>query len=105
ARRTLNRAFTPASIKNMFDEMLDITSQSVLKWARHGPESSINVSADFMRLTLDTIVLTAMDTRFNSFYHDEYHPFFQHFGAMFAEIQKRSNWPAWFTWMQWRANR
>ncbi|KAI3326326.1 cytochrome P450 [Xylariaceae sp. AK1471] len=105
ARRTLNPAFTPASIRNMFDEMLDITSQLALKWARHGPENPIDVSADFTRLTLDTIALTAMDTRFNSFYHDEFHPFVQRFGAMFTEIQRRSNRPAWYTWMQWTANR
>ncbi|KAI1074259.1 cytochrome P450 [Whalleya microplaca] len=105
ARRTMNPAFTPASVKNMFDEMLDITSQLVLKWARHGPENPIDVSADFTRLTLDTIALTAMDTRFNSFYHDEFHPFVRRFGAIFSEIQRRSNRPAWFTWMQWTANR
>ncbi|GAP88124.1 putative fatty acid hydroxylase [Rosellinia necatrix] len=105
ARRTLNPAFTPASVKKMFDEMLDITSQLVLKWARHGPDSEIDVSADFMRLTLDTIALTAMDTRFNSFYHDEFHPFVRRFGAIFTEIQRRSNRPAWYTWMQWAANR
>lgn len=105
ARRTLNPAFTPSSIKDMFDEMLDITSQLVLKWARHGPGNSIDVSADFMRLTLDTIALTAMNTRFNSFYHDEYHPFVLRFGNIFTEIQRRSNRPAWITWMQWTANR
>jgi len=105
ARRTLNPAFTPVSIRNMFDEMLDITSQLALKWARHGPECPIDVSADFMRLTLDTIALTAMDTRFNSFYHDEFHPFVRRFGGIFAEIQRRSNRPAWYTWMQWEANR
>ncbi|OTA94897.1 hypothetical protein M434DRAFT_394262 [Hypoxylon sp. CO27-5] len=105
ARRTLNPAFAPASIKNMFDEMLDITSQLALKWARHGPETSIDLSADFTRLTLDTIALTAMGTRFNSFYHDEFHPFIQHFGGVFAEIQRRSNRPAWVTWLHWSANR
>ncbi|KAI0877790.1 cytochrome P450 [Hypoxylon argillaceum] len=105
ARRTLNPAFAPVSIKNMFGEMLDITSQLALKWARHGPESQIDVSADFTRLTLDTIALTAMGTRFNSFYHDDYHPFVQRFGAIFAEIQRRSNRPAWYTWMHWTANR
>ncbi|KAJ8131694.1 hypothetical protein O1611_g1926 [Lasiodiplodia mahajangana] len=89
----------------MFGEMLDITSQLALKWARHGPENEIDVSADFLRLTLDTIALTAMGTRFNSFYHDEFHPFVQRFGAIFAEIQRRSNRPAWYTWMHWTANR
>ncbi|KAI2635456.1 cytochrome P450 [Xylaria nigripes] len=105
SRRTLNPAFTPASIKHMFDEMLDVTSQLALKWARHGPEYEIDVSGDFTRLTLDTIALTAMDTRFNSFYHDGFHPFIEHFSAMFAEVQRRSNRPAWYTWMQWTANR
>ncbi|KAI1828709.1 cytochrome P450 [Xylaria intraflava] len=104
-RRTLNPAFAPVSVRNMFDEMLDITSQMALKWARHGPESEIDVSADFTRLTLDTIALTAMDTRFNSFYHDGFHPFVERFGDMFSEIQRRSNRPAWYTWMQWTANR
>ncbi|GAB1313736.1 hypothetical protein MFIFM68171_03946 [Madurella fahalii] len=105
ARRTLNPTFTPARIRNMFPEMLDITSQLVLKWARHGPKTPIDVLADFTRLTLDTFALTAMDTRFNSFYHDDLHPFVQHFGAMFAELQRRSNRPAWYTALQWTANR
>ncbi|KAI1439447.1 cytochrome P450 [Annulohypoxylon stygium] len=104
-RRVLNPVFAPVSIKNMFDDMLDITSQLALKWARHGPESSIDVSDDFTRLTLDIIALTSMDTRFNSFYHDDLHPFVQHFGAIFSEIQRRSNRPAWYTWMHWEANR
>jgi cytochrome P450/NADPH-cytochrome P450 reductase len=105
ARRTLNPVFTPARVRSMFPEMLDITSQLVLKWARHGPKTPIDVSADFTRLTLDTLALTAMDTRFNSFYHDELHPFVRHFGAIFSELQLRSNRPAWYTALQWRANR
>lgn len=105
ARRTLNPIFTPARIRNMFPEMLDITSQLVLKWARHGPKTPIDLSADLTRLTLDTLALTAMDTRFNSFYHDELHPFVRHFGAMFSELQLRSNRPAWYTALQWTANR
>jgi cytochrome P450/NADPH-cytochrome P450 reductase len=105
ARRTLNPVFTPARVRAMFPEMLDITSQLVLKWARHGPRTPIDVSADLTRLTLDTLALTAMDTRFNSFYHDELHPFVRHFGAMFAELQLRSNRPKWYTALQWRANR
>lgn len=63
------------SIRNMFDDMKDIASQLVLKWARHGPEYRIPVTDDFTRLTLDTIALCAMGYRFNSFYKDEMHPF------------------------------
>lgn len=42
---------------NMSPEMHDIASQLVLKWARFGPENDIDVTADFTRLTLDTIAL------------------------------------------------
>jgi cytochrome P450/NADPH-cytochrome P450 reductase len=41
----------------MFDEMHDIASQLVVKWARFGPKDSINVTDDFTRLTLDSIAL------------------------------------------------
>ena len=71
--------------------MLDIGSQLVAKWARYGPENKINVTNDFTRLTLDSIALyvpcntlvimrssccrCALDTRFNSFYREDMHPF------------------------------
>lgn len=57
AHRTLMPAFGPLSIRGMFSEMQDITSQMVLKWARFGPDTSINVAGDFTRLTLDSIAL------------------------------------------------
>ena len=59
----------------MFTEMHDVASQLVLKWARMGPSYRIPVTADFTRLTLDTIALCTMDYRFNSFYQDAMHPF------------------------------
>ena len=77
AHRILMPAFGPLAITNMFDEMHDIATQLVLKWARKGPEYRIQASEDFTRLTLDTIALCSMDYRFNSFYSDEMHPFIQ----------------------------
>ena len=50
-------AFGPLSIRSMFDEMHDIASQLVVKWARFGPKEKINVPDDFTRLTLDSIAL------------------------------------------------
>jgi cytochrome P450 / NADPH-cytochrome P450 reductase len=50
-------AFGPISIRGMFDEMHDIASQLVIKWARFGPKEKINVTDDFTRLTLDSIAL------------------------------------------------
>ncbi|KAI9875940.1 MAG: hypothetical protein M1830_007702 [Pleopsidium flavum] len=75
AHRVLMPAFGPIMIRSMFDEMHDIATQLVSKWARFGPDHRINVTEDFTRLTLDSIALCAMDTRFNSFYKEDLHPF------------------------------
>lgn len=75
AHRVLVPAFGPIGIQNMWDEIYDISTQLVAKWARLDPDESILASDDFTRLTLDSIGLAAMDKRFNSFYHEEMHPF------------------------------
>ncbi|EUC47483.1 hypothetical protein COCMIDRAFT_35012 [Bipolaris oryzae ATCC 44560] len=75
AHRILMPQLGPLAIRNMFDEMHDIASQLVMKWARHGPDHVINVTDDSTRLTLDTIALCAMDYRFNSYYSERMHPF------------------------------
>ena len=74
AHRTLVPAFGPIGIKDMFDEMYDIATQLVAKWARQDSDR-INVTEDYTRLTLDSIALCAMDKRFNSFYSEKLHPF------------------------------
>ncbi|RAR07669.1 NADPH-cytochrome P450 reductase-like protein [Stemphylium lycopersici] len=75
AHRVLMPALGPLAIRGMFNEMHDIASQLVMKWARHGSEHTIHVTDDFTRLTLDTIALCAMDYRFNSYYSESMHPF------------------------------
>jgi cytochrome P450 / NADPH-cytochrome P450 reductase len=75
AHRVLVPAFGPIGITHMFDEMYDIATQLVAKWARMGPDEPIKVTDDFTKLTLDTIALCTMDKRFNSFYHEDMHPF------------------------------
>ena len=91
AHRTLVPAFGPLPIQDMYDEMHDIASQMILKWSRLGPDAPIAVTEDFTRLTLDSIALCAMDTRFNSFYHDEMHPFVQAMVDFLAENGARPN--------------
>ncbi|XMA17494.1 hypothetical protein WAI453_010285 [Rhynchosporium graminicola] len=93
AHRVLMPAFGPLSIRSMFDEMHDIASQMVVKWARFGPKDKINVPDDFTRLTLDSIALCAMDTRFNSFYHEEMHPFVDAMTGLLAESGARARRP------------
>lgn len=75
AHRVLLPQLGPLSIRGMFNEMHDIASQLVMKWARHGSDHKIQVVDDFTRLTLDTIALCAMDFRFNSYYYQKMHPF------------------------------
>ncbi|KOS21415.1 Bifunctional P-450:NADPH-P450 reductase [Escovopsis weberi] len=94
AHRILIPAFGPLSIRGMFDEMHDIASQLCMKWARHGPLNPINASEDFTRLALDTLALCAMDYRFNSFYHEEMHPFIAAMGDFLGECGARNRRPA-----------
>ncbi len=90
AHRTLVPAFGPIGINNMFDEMYDIATQLVSKWARSDPDDSMNVTEDFTRLTLDSIALCTMDKRFNSFYHQEMHPFVNAMSEFLVESGARS---------------
>ncbi|KAG6017145.1 hypothetical protein E4U43_002204 [Claviceps pusilla] len=94
AHRILTPAFGPLSIRGMFDEMHDIASQLCMKLARHGSQTSFNASDDFTRLALDTLALCAMDYRFNSFYHEELHPFIQAMGGFLTEAGRRDKRPA-----------
>jgi cytochrome P450/NADPH-cytochrome P450 reductase len=76
--------------------MYDIATQLVMKWARQGPNTPVMVTDDFTRLTLDTIALCAMGTRFNSFYHDEMHPFVEAMVGLLAGSGSRALKPALF---------
>ncbi|KAJ6087450.1 hypothetical protein N7467_006364 [Penicillium canescens] len=93
AHRVLVPAFGPLMIRGMFDEMYDIATQLVMKWARQGPTVPIGVTDDFTRLTLDSIALCAMGTRFNSFYHDEMHPFVEAMVGLLAGSGTRARRP------------
>ncbi|KAH6631258.1 cytochrome P450 [Chaetomium tenue] len=94
AHRILMPAFGPTSIQGMFTEMHEIASQLALKWARHGPDAPIMVTDDFTRLTLDTLALCTMDFRFNSYYHDDLHPFINAMGDFLSESGARAMRPA-----------
>ncbi|CAG7932978.1 unnamed protein product [Penicillium olsonii] len=94
AHRVLVPAFGPLMIRGMFDEMYDIATQLVMKWARQGPTTPVMVTDDFTRLTLDTIALCSMGTRFNSFYHDEMHPFVEAMVGLLAGSGSRALKPA-----------
>ena len=68
AHRILMPAFGPLGVRSMFDKMLDIAEQMLVRWERFGTDAPVDVSDNMTRLTLDTIALCAFDARLNSFY-------------------------------------
>ncbi|KAK2600482.1 hypothetical protein N8I77_010010 [Diaporthe amygdali] len=94
--RILKPIFGPLKIREMFDEMKDVAEQLCLKWARDGPNTSIDIAFDYTRLTLDTIAICLMDYRFNSFYlGGKHHPFVKHMVDILAEADIQSMLPDW----------
>ncbi|CAE6437707.1 unnamed protein product [Rhizoctonia solani] len=93
AHRILMPAFGPLSIKGMFDDMVDVASQLVLKWERFGPHHNIDVTDDFTRMTFDTIALCAFNYRLNSFYTEGEHPFVKAMSEFLTESGMRTMKP------------
>ena len=52
----------------MFDDMVDVVSQLVLKWERFGPRARIDPATDFTALALETISLSMLNYRLNTLY-------------------------------------
>ncbi|CCO36968.1 NADPH-ferrihemoprotein reductase [Rhizoctonia solani AG-1 IB] len=78
----------------MFDDMVDVASQLVLKWERFGPHHNIDPTNDFTRLTFDTIALCAFNYRLNSFYTESEHPFVKAMGEFLQESGMRTIKPS-----------
>jgi cytochrome P450/NADPH-cytochrome P450 reductase len=49
AHRLLMPVFGPMGIRKMFDDMMDIATQMLLRWDRFGPGHEISCSDDFTR--------------------------------------------------------
>ncbi|WP_176736778.1 bifunctional cytochrome P450/NADPH--P450 reductase [Oligoflexus tunisiensis] len=74
AHNILLPGFGLKQMKEYLPKMLEVAQQLLQKWQVVG-EQGIDVSADFTRLTLDTIALCGFDHRFRSFASDQLHPF------------------------------
>mgnify|MGYP000013382497 CR=1 FL=1 len=93
AHRLLMPAFGPIAVRGMFDQMLDIADQMLVRIERFGPTESFDVAETMTRLTLDTIALCAFDYRFNSFYRDDTHPFVGAMVEALVEAEARGRRP------------
>ncbi|CEL62385.1 NADPH-ferrihemoprotein reductase [Rhizoctonia solani AG-1 IB] len=94
AHRILMPAFGPLSIKNMFDDMVDVVSQLVLKWERFGPRHEIDPAEEFSKLAFDTIALCTFNYRLNSFYSEGEPPFVKAMMDFLFECNLRTRRPA-----------
>ncbi|KAJ5817410.1 hypothetical protein N7447_009643 [Penicillium robsamsonii] len=102
AHRILVPAFGPLRIRDMFEDMSDVAQQL----ARQGSSTSINITDDFTRLTLDTIALCTMGFRLNSFYSSEtMHPFVTSMLYVLKEADLQSNLPTIANSMRVKAQR
>jgi cytochrome P450 / NADPH-cytochrome P450 reductase len=77
AHAILMNSFSLQGLRNYLPMMEDIAGQLVERWQRLNPEDEINVVNDMTRLTLDVIGLCGFNYRFQSFSHEEMHPFVQ----------------------------
>ncbi|KAM6534361.1 hypothetical protein FALCPG4_004002 [Fusarium falciforme] len=94
AHRILMPLFGPLKIREMFEDMVEISEQLCLKWARLGASTPLDVSKEFTRLTVDTIALCSMGYRFNSFYlDDKMHPFVESMFEVLAEADIQAALP------------
>ncbi|KDN45033.1 hypothetical protein RSAG8_05206, partial [Rhizoctonia solani AG-8 WAC10335] len=94
AHRILMPAFGPLAIKGMFDDMVDVVSQLVLKWERFGPHHDIDPTIDFTRLAFDTIALCTFNHRLNSFYTNDEPIFVKAMGEFLMESGMRAMKPS-----------
>lgn len=105
AHRLLTPEFRPRGVRGMFNRMLDIAEQLMVKWERFGPDAEFDVADNMTRLTLDTIALCAFDYRFNSFYQNEMHPFVAAMLSVLKEAGARARRPEALSRLMWWRNR
>ncbi|KIP01419.1 hypothetical protein PHLGIDRAFT_32544 [Phlebiopsis gigantea 11061_1 CR5-6] len=94
AHRILMPAFSTMNVRSMFDDMVDVISQLVLKWERFGPGRKIDPAQDFTALTLEAISLCAMSYRMNTFYMEGLHPFAEAMSDFLKESGARALRPS-----------
>ncbi len=93
AHKLLMPAFSTQAIKGYHELMVDPAMQLVLKWARLNPGDEIDVTADYTRLTFETIGLVGFGYRFGAFYREKPHEFVTYMGDLLYWAIKNSTNP------------
>lgn len=79
AHALLMPAFTQAAMRRYHDAMVDVGAELTRAWDAHaGAGTTVDVSADTTRMTLETIGRCAAGYSFGAFESDRVHPFVEH---------------------------
>src|SRR6478736_2223734 len=102
AHNILLQPFGNRAMQSYHPSMVDIAEQLVKKWERLNADEEIDVVHDMTALTLDTIGLCGFESRFNSFYRRDYHPFVESLVRSLETIMMTRGLPFEQLWMQKR---
>lgn len=86
AHDLLRPAFTQSAMRSYHEIMLDVASDLAAHWRS---QTTVDVSSDMTKLTLDTIGRTGFSYSFQSFTRDEPHPFVDAMVGTLSHNQRR----------------
>lgn len=96
AHDLLRPAFTASAMRSYHDIMVSVSSELVTRWQSR---STVDVSADMTKLTLETIGRTGFSYTFDSFTREKPHPFVDAMVGVLSHNQRRELFP-----IPWLAN-
>lgn len=105
AHRVVTPAFSANSLNGYFDSISEIADQLVGKWERLGSGQPIQVCDAMIRFSLDSVALSTLGFRFNSFGETGFHPFVQAMAENLREAWLRARRPALLNAFHFRRNR
>ncbi|KAF5345038.1 hypothetical protein D9758_010421 [Tetrapyrgos nigripes] len=94
AHRLLMPAFGASRIKDMLEDMREISNEIIKKWSKSTPGTKLDPTDDLTRVALDTIALCSMSYRLNSFVSETTPPFVRAMSDCLRECNSRANRPS-----------
>ncbi len=104
AHRVVSPAFSAKSMNDYFEPISDIAEQLVAKWAKLGADRPIDVCDDLVRFALDSVALSTLGFRFNSFQESDFHPFVRAMAGNLREAWLRARRPPFLNAVKFKSN-
>jgi cytochrome P450/NADPH-cytochrome P450 reductase len=104
AHRTMSPSLSAKAMPDYFGPISEIAGQLAQKWENSGPHQPISVCEDMTRFAFDSVALSTLNHRFDSFQRKEFHPFVQAMGENLREAWMRARRPAVINAIRFPAN-